>query len=102
MEQMAFEKIRKQNEEAEKKREEEEQRKKELDKLDRIKRYNEVKDMFVQQTTRICDSSGRRWVQCEICGQIKEDFEFSSYGGDDHVNLGECSECAKKKRQIQQ
>ena len=63
--------------------------------MDYMKRYNEVKGKFVQQETPIRDSSGRRWVQCEICHEIKEDSEFSSYGGMNHVNLGKCSKCSR-------
>ncbi len=63
--------------------------------MDYMKRYNEVKEKFVQQETPIRDSSGRRWVQCELCHEIKEDSEFSSYGGMHHVNLGKCSKCSR-------
>lgn len=68
---------------------------KQLAEMDHMKRYNEVKEKFVQQETPIRDSSGRRWVQCEICHEIKEDSEFSSYGGMNHVNLGKCSKCSR-------
>lgn len=68
---------------------------KQLAEMDYMKRYNEVKDKFVQQETPIRDSSGRRWVQCEICHEIKEDSEFSSYGGMHYVNLGKCSKCSR-------
>lgn len=68
---------------------------KQLAEMDHMKRYNEVKGKFVQQETPIRDSSGRRWVQCEICHEIKEDSEFSSYGGMNHVNLGKCSKCSR-------
>ena len=67
---------------------------KQLAEMDHMKRYNEVKEKFVQQETPIRDSAGRRWVQCEICHEIKEDSEFSSYGGMNHVNLGKCSKCS--------
>lgn len=59
-------------------------------------RYNEVKEKFVQQETPIRDSSDTRWVQCEVCHEIKEGKEFSSYGGTNRVNLGICSKCARK------
>ena len=68
---------------------------KQLAEMDYMKRYNEVKDKFVQQETPIKDSSGRRWVQCELCHEIKEDRKFSSYGGMHHVNLGKCSKCSR-------
>ena len=65
---------------------------------DRIRRYNEVKDKFVQQEEPIKDSSGQRWVQCELCHKIKEDTEFSSYGGRHHVNLGTCTKCSRSDK----
>ncbi len=55
--------------------------------------YNEVRGKFTQQELQICDSSGRRWIQCEICGEIKPKSEFNSYGGINHVNLGICYKC---------
>ncbi len=57
--------------------------------------YEQVKNLFTQQENRICDSYGTRWIQCEICGEIKTDSNFSSYGGIDRVNLGICSECSR-------
>lgn len=65
--------------------------------MDREERYNEVKDKFVQQKTQIKDSSGQRWVQCTICHEIKEASEFGLYGGENKVNLGECSDCLRKQ-----
>jgi hypothetical protein len=61
-------------------------------------RYNEVKDLFVQQKTPIRDSKGDRWVQCEYCGKISLSDEFIYYGGADHVNLGTCYKCSAKGR----
>lgn len=58
-------------------------------------RYNEVKDKFTQQDIPIYDSSGERWVQCEICGEIKPFCEFWSCGGKNHTNLGKCYSCKK-------
>ena len=43
--------------------------------------YEQVKNRFVQQTEQIRDSFGIRWIKCELCGEIKSDAEFSSYGG---------------------
>lgn len=60
--------------------------------------YEEVKDRFTQQEERIVDSCGRRWIKCEECGAIKQDQDFSSYGGLGRVNLGICSECSRKHR----
>lgn len=59
--------------------------------------YEQIKDKFTQQTEQIRDSYNRRWIQCELCGEIKPEPEFSSYGGLNHVNLGHCSECTKKR-----
>lgn len=58
--------------------------------------YGQVKDKFTQQTEQIRDSYNRRWVQCELCGDIKTESEFSSYGGINHVNLGQCYVCLRK------
>lgn len=60
--------------------------------------YNEVKDKFNQQEDRILDHTGQRWVKCEECGEIKPDYDFASYGGVDHVNLGICYSCSRKRR----
>ena len=60
--------------------------------------YNQVKDKFTQQTEQIRDSYNYRWVKCELCGEIKRETEFASYGGTNHVNLGQCSVCCKRDR----
>lgn len=60
--------------------------------------YEEIKDRFTQQEERIVDSCGRRWIKCEQCGEIKQEHDFSSYGGLGRVNLGICSECSRKNR----
>lgn len=84
--------LKKEREEAAKKAREDQKQRAEMDYM---KRYNEVKGKFVQQETPIRDSSGRRWVQCEICHEIKEKSEFSYYGGMNHFNLGICSKCSR-------
>ena len=84
--------LKKEREEAAKKAREDQKQRTEMDYM---KRYNEVKGKFVQQETPIRDSSGRRWVQCEICHEIKEESEFSYYGGKNHFNLGKCSKCSR-------
>lgn len=68
---------------------------KQLEEMDYARRYNEVKERFVQQEIPIRDFSGQRWVQCELCHEIKEECEFGSYGGMHHVNLGKCSKCMR-------
>ena len=46
-----------------------------------------------QQDKPVRDEQGIRWIRCEICGEVKEEAEFASYGGLGHVNLGECKRC---------
>ncbi len=58
--------------------------------------YREVCDQFNQQGTQIRDHTGRRWVKCELCGEIKPESEFGSYGGIGHVNLGVCYDCSRR------
>lgn len=65
---------------------------------DRKHRYEYVKDSFVQQIKPITDYYGHRWIQCEICGEIKETHEFVEYGGQGHVNLGRCYSCAGRNK----
>lgn len=60
--------------------------------------YNEVKDKFIQQDTKIIDSRGKRWVKCIVCGEIKQSEEFISYGGIGEVNQGKCRACYTLKR----
>jgi DNA helicase-2/ATP-dependent DNA helicase PcrA len=74
-----------------------EERKVYLAEMDYNRRYDQVKDKFNQQTSQIYDSSGQRWIQCEICGEIKPESEFGSYGGPGHVNLGKCYKCTRDK-----
>lgn len=62
------------------------------------KGYDEVKNLFEQQTTIVRDRYKNRWVKCEICGEIKRDYDFLSYGGENHVNLGQCRECSVRMR----
>ena len=66
----------------------ERERQKQIAEMHYVNSYNEVKDKFTQQEFQIRDSSGRRWIQCELCGEIKPVSEFGSYGGTNHVNLG--------------
>ena len=60
--------------------------------------YEDVKDLFTQQVNPIRDRYKKRWIKCEKCGEIKQDDEFPSYGGDNRVNLGICTICRKKAR----
>jgi hypothetical protein len=61
--------------------------------------YEQIKDKFVQQTEQIRDSYGYRWVKCKYCGEIKRESEFTSYGGINHVNLGDCALCSREREQ---
>lgn len=58
--------------------------------------YEDVKDLFTQQTSIIRDRYKNRWVKCERCSSIRQDVEFASYGGQGNVNLGVCRECSRK------
>ena len=58
--------------------------------------YEDVKTLFTQQVEIIKDRFQTRWVQCEICNEIKVDNEFAIYGGSNHVNLGTCRICSRK------
>lgn len=60
--------------------------------------FSDVSDKFTQQTSIIRDRFGTRWVKCVKCGAIKTDCEFASYGGENTVNLGTCSEFSRNKR----
>lgn len=75
------------------------ERKKQIAEMHYANSYNEVKDKFTQQEFQIRDSSGRRWIQCELCGEIKPESEFGSYGGTNHVNLGVCYKCSRRDKQ---
>lgn len=77
----------------------ERERQKQIAEMRLANSYNEVKDKFTQQEYQIRDSSGRRWVQCELCGEIKLESEFGSYGGTNHVNLGVCYKCSRRDKQ---
>lgn len=74
----------------------EEARQKRMAETNYIQKYNEVKDKFIQQVDSIRDSAGMRWIQCELCGEIKPEKEFGTYGGPDHVNLGKCYTCSPR------
>lgn len=59
-------------------------------------RKAEIIDKIAQQEEPAYDSLGVRWIQCEQCGKIDEEAEFSNYGGPNRVNLGVCNECIRK------
>jgi ATP-dependent exoDNAse (exonuclease V) beta subunit len=76
------------------KKKEQAQRQEQLD----LKCKEEILQIIDQQEYQARDSEGRRWVRCEICGEVKQDKDFASYGGPNHVNLGICAACARKSR----
>lgn len=53
----------------------------------------EVLKIIDQQEYQARDHLGRRWVRCEKCGEVKQDKDFSSYGGEKRINIGICSNC---------
>ncbi len=89
------EKLRKEREKA---LEIEQARQEQIAELRCINGYNEVKDKFTQQEYQIRDSLGRRWIQCELCGEINQEANFVSYGGVNHVNLGVCYKCSHRDK----
>lgn len=72
---------------------------KQISEMHNINSYNEVKDKFTQQKHQIRDSSDRRWIKCELCGEIKLESDFRSYGGPNRVNLGVCYKCSRRNKQ---
>ncbi len=57
----------------------------------------EISDCINQQNFPARDTDGGRWVKCKICGAIKPESQFISYGGHGSVNLGECKACFNLK-----
>lgn len=64
---------------------------------DKHSRYEQIKDQFDQTDNPVYDSSGGRWIKCEICGEIKESSDFLDYGGPNRATLGLCRDCLKKQ-----
>lgn len=67
---------------------------------DKNSRYNQVKDRFNQTDTPVYDSSGQKWIKCEICCEIKESSDFLDYGCPNRATLGQCRDCLKKQAKI--
>ena len=63
-------------------------------------RRQEVLPRMIQQEIQVRDSLVRRWIKCEICGDVETEDKFGSYGGINHVNLGVCYNCSRKAKQI--
>ena len=48
--------------------------------------------------TATIDKYGRRWIQCVMCGKIKEENKIVTYGGPTHgKNRGVCRDCSKSE-----
>ena len=86
---------RKEIEEKHKKEAEERAKQKEVDNQ---RCRNEISMVIDQQEKPARDSLGRRWVRCEECGKVELEDEFPIYGGKNHVNLGTCYSCMRKKQ----
>ena len=80
----------------ERRRKEEEERAKQKA-LEDQQCYEEILEIIDQQDQVARDRFGRRWVRCEICGEVKLSKYFSSYGGNNRKNLGVCSACSRKR-----
>jgi DNA helicase-2/ATP-dependent DNA helicase PcrA len=81
----------------EKRNKEEEERARQIE-LDNQRCRDEISSIIDQQEYPARDSLGRRWVRCEECGKIEMERDFSTYGGRNHVNLGICYSCMRKKK----
>ena len=75
----------------------EEQLAEERKEQDRIDFKNNIEKLLNQQTERVVDPDGNRWIKCEVCGKIGTEEMFPSYGGANHINLGRCYDCDRKK-----
>lgn len=60
-----------------------------------MKRKDSILPMIEQQERQVRDEAGVRWIRCEICGEVKEEAEFVSYGGRGRLNIGKCKSCMK-------
>lgn len=60
--------------------------------------YRRIQQVFDPDAkAKTVDKYGRRWIQCEICGKIKEEKEFAVRGGSEYgENRGACSVCLNK------
>lgn len=85
----------------EKQRVEEEKRQAEVKQREEEFKRNIDSD-FSQQIKQVRDTEGNRWIKCEFCGKIAKENEFTSYGGDGHINLGTCKECSDHNPAVKQ
>lgn len=59
-------------------------------------RKAEIIDKINQTKNVVLDSTGVKWIKCEICGKVDEAFKFVMYGGKNKATLGTCAECSRK------
>ena len=59
-------------------------------------RKAEIIDKMNQTENVVLDSTGVKWIKCEICGKVDEAFKFVMYGGKNKATLGTCAECSRK------
>ncbi len=59
-------------------------------------RKSEIIDKMNQTENVVIDSTGVKWIKCEICGKVDEASEFVMYGGANRRTLGLCAECSRK------
>ncbi len=59
-------------------------------------RKTEIIDKINQTKNVVLDSTGVKWIKCEICGKVDEASEFVMYGGANRRTLGLCADCSRK------
>lgn len=79
----------------------EEEKRKEAQRQAELADAQYIKERINQQTERVLDSRGIRWIKCEFCDKVAPDGEFVSYGGTNRINLGTCKECSKNNPNAQ-
>lgn len=57
------------------------------------KRKCEILSSLEQVQTPVRDSSGVRWLKCEICGSVNTEDYFNDYGGLGRATRGVCNDC---------
>lgn len=59
-------------------------------------RKAEIIDKMNQTENVVLDSTGVKWIKCEVCRKVDEASEFVMYGGAHKRTLGLCAECSRK------
>ena len=57
-------------------------------------RKAEIIDKMNQTENVVLDSTGVKWIKCEVCRKVDEASEFVMYGGAHKRTLGLCAECS--------